>query len=848
MTVIKNDVINEYSNTGSNRYSITFEYDRPEQVTVRTYNSDTNEYEDVTDWVFDGATAIRFTGVVPDTFEIVRVTDISQSYGESKYAVFQQGSAIKAGDLNGNLELLRQAIEEGANESDSQQDQIDDINDKLDQEIIDREEGDQNLQDQIDGLDDIYVNVTGDTMSGPLSMTDNLIRNVKDPVLPKDAVNLSTLNSALDNIPGGNLDAPPYIRKQFTATAGQTVFQLGAVDDFTDGREQVYLNGSLLDRSIDYGTSSTRSIVNTVTLTQPANAGDILELICINYLISLDGTELTANAINYTYPGGVEQTLQKRLEQYVSVIDFGADPTGTKECSKEIQAGVDAVAGNGLTLVIPEGTFLINKRIETTGKGNFGILGLPGSHIVMDVSTSAFVFMASPTSPVSDISIDGVNITVKSGITHVGSSFAISIDSCERASVVNCNIVGGIDSFDHRTFEQGIRMQDCINSKILGNTLSNIYGNGISLDNSQPGGPITERVLIANNVVHNVGDCSVGLHNNTAFCKVSNNILSRSGQQGGVGVDNAGNHDCEISNNFILYPREGGVRLAQNLTYATIDNVVKNNTILLVAYPDKGPIGILTYDCNRNYVTGNFIYTPKPLEQAQALPCTGIALTYTTNGTQTTVNGETVYKLKDSVIENNVFYNLSSGINFDAGGSLNQATDISIDANIFRDCRYGLSSGSSGTDRRFTVFASNNTFNNNQNDTFQIGIVKVDNTNTQYIASFNRKSLNISNDDNVIAEVPLTEEGYYHLSFDHFEEGAYDGTVRVVDPDDQTLGSINFGGAGDKGIDFTYTKRGIYKILGGKSYPPGQTPTGQVVIQFGTVVKRAYWTSSQDIL
>ena len=70
-----------------------------------------NEYDVVTNWEFDGATFIKFTGEVPDNFEILRVVDISRPWGESKFSQFQPQSAIKAVDLNGNLELLRQAIE-----------------------------------------------------------------------------------------------------------------------------------------------------------------------------------------------------------------------------------------------------------------------------------------------------------------------------------------------------------------------------------------------------------------------------------------------------------------------------------------------------------------------------------------------------------------------------------------------------------------------------------------------------------------------------------------------------------------------------------------------------------------
>ena len=101
-----------YSNTGDTIYPITFEYDLREQVQVRSLREGTeNEYDVVTNWAFDGDTFIKFAGEVPENFEIIRVVDISQPYGQSKYAPFEKQSSIKADDLNGNLELLRQAIE-----------------------------------------------------------------------------------------------------------------------------------------------------------------------------------------------------------------------------------------------------------------------------------------------------------------------------------------------------------------------------------------------------------------------------------------------------------------------------------------------------------------------------------------------------------------------------------------------------------------------------------------------------------------------------------------------------------------------------------------------------------------
>ena len=57
-------------------------------------------------------------------------------------------------------------------------------------------------------------------------------------------------------------------------------------------------------------------------------------------LLSNEASDLT-----YEYPGtGVEQTIQDRLEQYVSVKDFGAVGDGTTDDTAAIQAAIDHAA------------------------------------------------------------------------------------------------------------------------------------------------------------------------------------------------------------------------------------------------------------------------------------------------------------------------------------------------------------------------------------------------------------------------------------------------------------------------------------------------------------------------
>ena len=166
MSLTHNDVINEYTNNGSTNYAITFEYDQESQVKVRTYDTTTNEYTYVTDWQFNGATAIQFTNinVVPASFQIIRETNISQSFGTAKYSTFVQGGAIRASDLNGDFELLRQSIEEGHDTADDQQDQINTINDEIDsiQDNIDEIETDiDNIESELSTFENDYVNTSG---------------------------------------------------------------------------------------------------------------------------------------------------------------------------------------------------------------------------------------------------------------------------------------------------------------------------------------------------------------------------------------------------------------------------------------------------------------------------------------------------------------------------------------------------------------------------------------------------------------------------------------------------------------------------------------------------------------
>ena len=70
---------------------------------------------------------------------------------------------------------------------------------------------------------------------------------------------------------------------------------------------------------------------------------------------------------DYTYPGGVKQTVQARLEQYVSVEDFGAKGDGVTDDYAAIQATFNAATSAGLICNVPQGTFMVSSLEMPSG-------------------------------------------------------------------------------------------------------------------------------------------------------------------------------------------------------------------------------------------------------------------------------------------------------------------------------------------------------------------------------------------------------------------------------------------------------------------------------------------------
>ena len=85
----------------------------------------------------------------------------------------------------------------------------------------------------------------------------------------------------ISNVLGRNIESTT-----FTATAGQTAFSI----THAAGRIQVYMNGLLLDPTVDWTSDG-----STVTLTEGAVAGDELEVVKFDNLAVADAIPRTGH-------------------------------------------------------------------------------------------------------------------------------------------------------------------------------------------------------------------------------------------------------------------------------------------------------------------------------------------------------------------------------------------------------------------------------------------------------------------------------------------------------------------------------------------------------------------------
>lgn len=175
-----------------------------------------------------------------------------------------------------------------------------------------------------------------------------------------------------DNIIGINSNFLNYEVQQeiVTATAGQTVFNLTTIT-YAPGTNTLSV---FVDGVNQYGPGAQYAYIetdsDTVTFVNGLHVGALVKF---TTAISLSSGVTTANLVTYNEgdPGAVDRTVESKLQESISVKDFGAVGDGVTDDTVAFQNAVDAAEGQ--TLITPTGSYRLGPiQLKSNSRYEFG--------------------------------------------------------------------------------------------------------------------------------------------------------------------------------------------------------------------------------------------------------------------------------------------------------------------------------------------------------------------------------------------------------------------------------------------------------------------------------------------
>jgi hypothetical protein len=272
-----------------------------------------------------------------------------------------------------------------------------------------------------------------------------------------------------------------------TAVGGET--SLSGPDNttqilsYTPGLEEVFLNGVLLTRDVDYFASSGTS----VTSLSPLTAGDevtVLGWTPFSVLGPIDASQLSFTQAG---SGAVQRTVDNKLKDVVSVKDFGAVGDGVTDDTEAIQVAITKATsftnpavstslGRGTTVLFPKGLYKVTSAIVLGAASYLSIEGDGPLTSVIITEIDGDVFKGAS---VNEISIRNL------GLVNIGSptsGFAINVggDPLLNTVVAFARYLR-LENLIISGFANGLRINGALATTIRdcrmgGKNISNSYG------------------------------------------------------------------------------------------------------------------------------------------------------------------------------------------------------------------------------------------------------------------------------------------------------------------------------------------------------------------------------------
>jgi hypothetical protein len=187
------------------------------------------------------------------------------------------------------------------------------------------------------------------------------------------------------------------VKNDFVGDGVDTTFTLSATPS-TVLATNAFINGVYQEKD------SYSLFGNVITFSVAPPLGSSIEIMTNETGVINSGN---ATAISYTagFAGATAQTVQTKLQQYVSVKDFGAIGNGVADDTAAFQAALLA----STCVYVPPGDYIINAALSVAANG---LLYGEGTIRAKSGFTSSFMLLAAAGSTVRGLSFDGTNMPV----------------------------------------------------------------------------------------------------------------------------------------------------------------------------------------------------------------------------------------------------------------------------------------------------------------------------------------------------------------------------------------------------------------------------------------------------
>jgi len=278
--------------------------------------------------------------------------------------------------------------------------------------------------------------------------------------------------------------AGSVIYDDFTGDGVTTIFTLTASPS-TKNATNVYIDGIYQSKD-NYNT-----VGSTLTFTTAPPLLSSIEVVSQETAV-IGGASSQQISYNQGGTGAVNRTVQARLRDYVSVADFGAVGDGVTDDTDAIQAALNATAGTGLTVYIPNtaaNTYIISGRTSLlclSIPSNTRLVIAPGVTIQAAPGIGPVVRMLS-IAVVSNVYISGYGATIKgikseyvSGEQRHG--VIISTASNVHIEGLTCKDTGGDGFYIGASTGENVSLVDCIADNNRRNGVSITSGKRVLVD------------------------------------------------------------------------------------------------------------------------------------------------------------------------------------------------------------------------------------------------------------------------------------------------------------------------------------------------------------------------------